>query len=67
MSFLFSATTSTPQNVPVSGNCWLRFVDPGWSFSPPLPVSLPYVDGLRVGDAVLSRLVVQQVKEIFDG
>ncbi len=30
------------------------------------PVSLPNVYCLWVGDAVLSRLVVQQVKEVFD-
>ena len=31
-----------------------------------VPVGLPNVNCLRVADAVLSRLVVQQVKEIFD-
>lgn len=31
-----------------------------------VPVGLPNVDGLWVRDAVLSCLVVQQVKEVFD-
>lgn len=33
----------------------------------PVPVGLPDVDGLGVGDAVLQRLVVQQVEEVLDG
>ena len=32
-----------------------------------VPVSLPDVDGLRVGDSVVLCLVVQQVKEVLDG
>lgn len=32
-----------------------------------VPVGLPNVYRLWVRDAVLSRLVVQQVKEVFDG
>lgn len=35
-------------------------------FARSLPVSLPNVDCLRVRDAVLTRLLIQQVKEIFD-
>lgn len=31
-----------------------------------VPVGLPNVDCLRVGDSMLSCLVVQQVKEVFD-
>lgn len=32
-----------------------------------LPVGLPDVNGLWVGDAVLLSLLVQQVKKVFDG
>lgn len=32
-----------------------------------VPVGLPDVDGLRVRDAMLSRLLVQQVEEVFHG
>lgn len=33
----------------------------------PVPVGLPDVDGLWVGDVVLQRLLVQQVEEVLDG
>lgn len=32
-----------------------------------VPVGLPDVDGLRVRDAMLSRLLVQQIEEVFHG
>lgn len=32
-----------------------------------VPVGLPDVDGLRVRDAMLSRLLVQQIEEVLHG
>lgn len=32
----------------------------------PVPVGLPDVDGLGVGDVVLQRLLVQEVEEVLD-
>lgn len=32
-----------------------------------LPVGLPDVDGLGVGDIVLQRLLIQEVEEVLDG
>ena len=45
--------------------CWSSRC--GWSQVWCVPVGLPDVDGLWVCDAVVGRLVVQQVKEVLDG